>query len=193
MRTGILGGSFDPIHHGHLILAEDAANQLQLDRVIFMVAGDAPLREAPYAAAKEDRIVMVRQAVQTHALFEVSSLECERPGPSYSIDTILELSKQHPDDSFWWILGEDQLSRLENWHRVDALVERIRFACLSRHTTIENAAPVRGARVDHLRPRRVDISATEIRAAMQKGESVSALLPEKVHAYIQQKNLYAGC
>lgn len=191
MRVGILGGSFDPIHQGHLILAEDAFLQLKLDRLLLMVAGQAPLRERPYTASGTHRLGMVTAAAESFPGFEVSDLEINRGGTSFSIDTVTELRERMPGATFWWILGEDQLEQLPHWRSIEQLATMVHFAVLSRDSKAEGRQPtIPGLQVEHLRQRQVDMSASEIRERLRRGQSVRSLLPPRVEQYIQSHGLY---
>jgi nicotinate-nucleotide adenylyltransferase len=191
MRVGILGGSFDPIHQGHLILAEDAFIQLSLDRLLLVVAARAPLRDQAYATSAGHRLRMTALAVESFPGFEVCDLEIERGGVSYSIDTVRELRQSMPDAEFWWILGEDQLAQLSQWRSIEQLVKLVRFAVLSRDPKGSGRDPsIPGLRVDHLQRRQMDISASEVRQRLAQGQSTRSLLPAGVHEYIQTQRLY---
>ncbi len=187
-RIGIYGGSFDPVHNGHLILARDAVEQLGLSRLIFIPAAISPhkLARAP-GAPGEWRLRMLRAAVAGEERFAVDGLELERAGPSYTIDTIHALRVQAPaDTAFFYLIGEDNLPLLHTWHHIDELRTLVQFVVCRRHAP-DLAAPPAGFPVV---TRWVDISSTEIRNRVASGRQIRYLVPEAVDAIIAARQLY---
>ena len=184
MRIGILGGTFDPIHNGHLILARDALEALDLQRLIFVPNHRSPHKEDASPVPAELRSAMVAAAIHGEPGFEMEDLEVLRGGISYAIDTVLHLRALHPEADFFYLIGEDNLAKLHTWRRLDELHLLVQFVVLARG----------GQGVPHpyitLRQRRVDISATEIRERIAKGLSIRYLVPDKVHSMIDQHQLY---
>jgi nicotinate-nucleotide adenylyltransferase len=181
-KIGIYGGTFDPIHHGHLILARDTREVLALEKVIFVPARIAPHKRAPFASA-EMRLSMLQAAVEDETGLEVDDCELRRAPPSYTIDTIEEIQKREADAEIHYLIGEDNLSGLANWRRFDRLQKMVRFVVLDRT----------GAEATHGYPvvaRKIDISATEIRKRVASGRSIRYLVPAKVEAIIRANNLY---
>jgi nicotinate-nucleotide adenylyltransferase len=184
-KIGIYGGSFDPIHHAHLILAREALESLQLSEVIFVLAAQSPHKTQSESAAPEVRWDMLTAAVGGEMGFSASRLEHDRPTPSYSIDTVEQLRAENPAAEFLFLIGEDNLAKLESWHRFAELRELVQFVVLDRSgTAVEYPYPV-------IR-RRIDISATTIRNRVARGQSIRYLVPEAVERIIRRENLYQG-
>ncbi len=194
-RTGVLGGTFDPPHLGHLVLAAAARQTLNLDRVRFVPAGD-PWRKAgrPLSAA-EDRVRMVQAAVGSLHWARVSTVEVERLGPSYSADTMDEFAREGGE--WWLILGQDALADLPNWHDPPGLIASARLALARRSPqtaevseAVRRAAPGIEQRIDAVMMPELRISSTELRARMQRGRSTEVLVPLAVHRVIDERGLY---
>jgi nicotinate-nucleotide adenylyltransferase len=183
-KIGIYGGTFDPIHFGHLILAGDARETLGLEKVIFVPAAASPLKEPPVASA-EIRLQMLRAAIEGQDGFVTDDCELRRPPPSYSIDTVLQIREHDPNAELFWLIGADNMSSLSKWHRIDALKDLVQFVVLDRAST--------GAKQPYpVIQRNIDISATEIRNRVASGRSIRYLVPQAVAEIIQRENLYRG-
>jgi nicotinate-nucleotide adenylyltransferase len=182
-RIGIFGGTFDPIHHGHLILARDAREQLGLDSVIFVPAAISPhkLRQRP--AAAESRVEMLRAAIEDESYFCLDTMELDRPAPSYTVETMEALKAREPDAEFVCLIGEDNVAQLPSWHRFSDLSKMVEFAVLDR-TGVESTHPYPIIR------RHLDISATDIRNRVARGESIRYLVPPAVNEIIRKRQLY---
>ncbi len=195
MRVGVLGGSFDPVHVGHLRLAETAYEQAELERVIFVPAGHQWRKADQQMAAAGDRCEMVRLAIAGNPYFEISTLEVEREGPSYSDVTLEALQEESPGAELVFILGEDTLADLPNWHAPERVLELARLAVAGRAggggPAASEALPggLRG-RVIWLDMPPVDVSATDIRERVRAGRSIEGLVPEAVRDYIAAEGLY---
>jgi nicotinate-nucleotide adenylyltransferase len=184
MKLALFGGTFDPIHHGHLILAREALEQLGLDRIVFVPAAQSPFKPTQITAPAELRVAMVRAAIEGEDAFVLDDSEADRGGTSYTIDTVEAAVARWLGAELWWLIGEDHLSQLPAWHRYDELVKLVRFAVFSR---TGNGNP------SHKFPRltrQVDISATEIRARVARGASIRYLVPEAVRSLIEEHRLY---
>ena len=181
-KIGIYGGTFDPIHHGHLILAREAREILGLEKLIFVPARIVPHKRAAFASA-ELRLSMLQAAVEGEGGFEVDDCELRRAPPSYTIDTIEEIQRREPDSEIYYLIGEDNLRGLANWRRFDQLQKMVRFAVLDR----AGAQPTHGYPVI---TRKIDISATEIRKRVASGRSIRYLVPARVEEIIRRNNLY---
>lgn len=185
MRLGILGGSFNPIHHGHLILAERAAETLGLDRTILMPTWFTPLKDA--VAPAKDRLAMVKLAARGNPRLEVSDLEIRRGGLSYTIDTIRSIRK--PGMRIFWLIGSDSIRTLPKWREIRELARQVTFGIFARPAS-------RGLRVPtyivyrEIRAPLLEISSTEIRDRVRRGLSIRYLVPDAVGRYIQKKGLY---
>jgi nicotinate-nucleotide adenylyltransferase len=184
MNLGLYGGTFDPIHHGHLILGRDAIEELKLDRLIFVPATISPHKLHRTAAPPELRLEMARAAVADEPRFDVDDLELRRPAPSFTIDTVLEMKRRHPDAALFYLIGEDNVAELHTWRRIGELTKLAQFVVLNR-------TDGRAAHPFPTLARRIDVSATEIRRRVANGESIRYLVPERVWKIIQQNNLYA--
>lgn len=202
-RIGVFGGTFDPVHLGHLVLAQDAFERLELDRLLWVPCRTPPHKNGGALASPEDRAAMLELAVEGDPRFEVSRVELERDGPSYTIDTILALRERHPGARFVLLLGADTLLELHSWRRIGDLLDLCETAALPRpgsdlsdrtaadlgFADPELAERVWAHRVDgHL----VDLSSTEIRMRLAEGLSIRYLVPDPVAMYIAEHRLYGS-
>lgn len=187
-RVGILGGSFDPIHLGHLILAQTALENLDLDRILFIPAALSPHKQAlPPSVSAVERLEMIRIAITGEDRFSVDDRELRREAPSYTIDTVRSLLGDYPGVRFLYLIGTDNLRELESWYEIGELKDLVDFAILERS---QGDTP---ERVDFSIVRRaIDISSTEIRERLAKGLSVRYLLPTPLHDYIMTHHLYSS-
>jgi nicotinate-nucleotide adenylyltransferase len=183
MHTGILGGSFDPVHHGHLILARAALEELGLDRILFIPAHRSPHKTDTKPATAQDRFAMVQLAIQDEPGFAASDLELQLPPPSYTVETLRELRAQHPGDQFTLLIGADNVAKFDTWREPDEIRRLANLAVLDRagHDTPHDGPVIR---------RLVDISSTEIRARVAAGRSIRYLTPAAVCDYIAREGLY---
>ncbi|PKN81391.1 MAG: nicotinate (nicotinamide) nucleotide adenylyltransferase [Chloroflexi bacterium HGW-Chloroflexi-9] len=199
-RTGILGGTFDPPHLAHLALAEAARVALDLDRVIFVPAGD-PWRKADREVSPAGaRVALVQMAIEPYEWAGLSTVEVERSGPSYTADTIDELvAAGEPDEAWWFILGADALADMAYWHEPRRIVAHARLAVALRPgregeplvtDTLRAAVPDIDERIDLVPMELTDLSATEIRAKVAAGEPTEGLLDPEVRALIDGLGLY---
>jgi len=184
MRIGIMGGTFDPIHHGHLILGRDACETLDLQKLIFVPNHLSPHKLHKHAAPPELRAAMVRAAIHGEPGFEMDEVEILRGGASYTIDTALHLRTLHPEADLFYLIGEDNLAELHTWRRVDELRLLVQFVVMARGTDGPAHPYIT------LRQRRVDISSTDIRGRIANGQSIRYLVPEKVRDIIENHQLY---
>jgi len=198
LRVGILGGAFNPPHIGHLVCAQEAFVQLELDRVVFMPVGVPPHRELEQDPGAEARLEMVELAVEGDERFEVSRLELDREGPSYTADTLEQLAKESPDDELFLILGGDQAASLARWHEPEKVLERSTVAVFERLSWGRNAIGIKigrlpGARrVRYLDMPLIQVSSSAIRRRVRGGAPIRYLVPDRVAGYIEEKGLYAG-
>ena len=200
MRLGVLGGTFDPPHVGHLILAEEARLALELDQVLFVPAG-APWRKAGRELSpREDRLAMVQLAVGDSPHFSVSILEIEREGPSYTAETLAALRQQLADDSeVFFILGQDSLADLPNWRQPQRIISLARLAVAVRSDceaakadALEKEVPGISQRLVWLDMPRIDISSTAVRDRVRQGLPIRYWVPPAVEEYIRQHGLYVA-
>jgi len=182
-KIGIFGGTFDPIHHGHLILARDAAETLELDSVIFIPAAISPHKLEREPTSPAIRLEMLRAAIEGEPRFAFDAMELERPSPSYAVDTVETLRQREPTAEFFFLVGEDNVARLSTWHRFPELSKMTQFVVLDR-SGLNTAHPYPAVR------RQLDISATDIRKRVASGQSIRYLVPPPVEKIIRERQLY---
>ena len=196
MRVGILGGAFNPPHIGHLVCAQEALRQLELDRVLFVPVGHAPHRVLDDDAGAEARLEMVELAIADDERFATSRIELEREGPSYTSDTLAAMREEAPDDELFLILGGDQAAALASWHEPERVLELATVAMVERVSWTRNAIAIkigrlRGARgVRYLDMPLMQVSSSAIRRRVRAGEPIRYLVPDRVGTYIAANELY---
>ncbi len=198
-RLGVFGGSFDPIHLGHLIIAEEARAALRLDRVLFVPARRSPLKAELPRASDADRAAMIELAIAGQPDFVLSRVELDRPAPSFTIDTLALLRAElGPRADLWLILGEDTLADFPAWRDPDTILAQVRLAVFDRpgyaHALdeLEDALPGARNRVDRILAPLIGISATGLRARVADGRPIRYQVPPAVETYIQAHGLYRG-
>jgi len=185
--TGLLGGSFDPVHHGHLIAADRAAEALGLERVLFVPCARQPLKPSGPVASGAHRSAMLGLALAGHPRFVLETMELERPAPSYTVDTLRALREREPRERFVLILGADAAVQLSRWRAADEVARLAEIAVLTRPGVSETAS----AFVTHVvATPAIEISASEIRARCLAGKSIRYLVPDAVAEYIARNRLY---
>jgi nicotinate-nucleotide adenylyltransferase len=187
LRLGVYGGTFDPVHLGHLILAREALEQFKLDAVLFVPARRSPFKARRPGATDAQRLAMLRLALKGREQFWLSRCELDRPPPSYAFDTAAEIQEAFPRAKLLWLVGADQLPDLGQWHRARELKKLVTFALLPRGE-VPRRLPAGVLGLPH--PRRVDISATEIRHRVKSNLPIDHLVPAPVAAYIARHRLY---
>ncbi len=198
MRIGILGGTFNPPHLGHLICAQEAYLQLGLDRVTLIPARVPPHKPVEDEPGPEHRLALCRLAIQGDERFDVSEVEIVRDGPSYTVDTLEELHSSAPDHELFLIVGGDIAAGLPSWHRPQRVLSLATLAVAKRRGT--SRAAVDGAlrslpggeRARFFRMPRIGISSTMLRDRVRVGQPIKYYVPEPVASYIDQHRLYAG-
>lgn len=185
MNLALYGGTFDPIHHGHLILAREALEQLALDRVFFIPAGLSPHKLARTPAPATLRRAMLAAALAAEPRLVLDDAELSLPGPNFAIDTVERYAAEFPGARLHYLIGADNLRELHTWRRIDELRRRVQFVVFGR-----KADGVDDTHGFPEVPRRIDISATDIRARVARGASVRYLLPEPVLKIIAEHHLY---
>ena len=198
MKIGVLGGTFDPIHNGHIGAAEEVRRRLELEKVIFVPAGQPWLKADSAISPARHRVEMVRLGIAGHSHFEISLVEVNRTGPSYSVDTISELSAELGEDTeLFFIIGCDSLGQLPQWKDSARLVKLCRLVAVPRPgcerpdlEQLEALVPGLSQSLILLDKPEIDVSATDIRRRVAKGLSIRGLVPAPVAEYIRQHKLY---
>ena len=200
MKIGIMGGTFDPIHNGHLMIAEYAYRQYKLDEVWFLPNGNPPHKDNPdIAKATRERVKMTALAIEDIPYFKLNMYESERTEKSYSYQTILRFKMEYPEHEFYFIIGADSLLKIETWVRPDLIIRNVIILVAYRHdmdTPEEMYQQINylnekySGDIRLLKTPLLDVSSHEIREEILKGHSKSLLLPDKVLGYIREKHLY---
>lgn len=195
MKIGIMGGSFDPIHHGHLLAAEHAAEAADLDEVWFIPSHAAPHKDQRPRASDEDRLHMVKLAIASNRRFRLLDWEIRRGGVSYSIETAEMLRQTYASDEFYWLIGADMVQYLPYWHRIEELCRLLRFIGFARPCTtidMDELKPEIRDSVQIVQIPLIEISSTEIRRRIAAGRSIRYMVPEPVLEYIEERRLYGS-
>ena len=198
MRLGILGGTFDPPHFGHLRLATAALTQLELDQVLFVPVGVQPLKHDERSSAPEHRARMVELAIAAEPRFALSRVDLDRPGPHYTVDLLAIIQRQYPGAALCFIMGEDSLSDLLRWRDPARVLQLARLAVLRRPgyepdwVALDRALPNLRARIEWIDHPEIGISASDIRQRVQHGLPIESLVPAPVSAYLVAQHLYTG-
>ena len=191
MRIGVFGGTFDPPHIGHLILAADAVDALRLDQLIFVPAAAQPFKVAtPAVAGAADRLEMVRLAVGDDPRYAVEDTEIRREGLSYTVDTLEEIARRNTKAELFLLIGEDTLAGFGGWKKPDRIRELAKLAVMSRAGSSSDGAAAAGEGVVTISTRRLDVSSTEVRERLASGKSIRGFVPEPVERFIAARGLY---
>lgn len=196
MRLGVLGGTFDPPHYGHLILAEQAREQLSLARVLWVPAADPPHKQGRRISPVAARLEMVSLAIAENPAFEISEIDVNRPGPHYTADMLHLLRAQSPQHSLIFLIGGDSLRDIITWHEPARIIEQARLGVMERPgaaydlRSLEAQIPGLGAAVLPVEAPLIDITGSDIRARVAAGRTIRYLLPPHVEMYIYQHALY---
>ena len=191
MRIGVFGGTFDPPHLGHLVVAADAYQVLHLDHLLWIPAARPPHKLGRVHATAEQRLAMVRAALDGDERFAISDLELRRQGPSFTVDTLRTLRQQNADSELFFLIGADALREIETWREPEEVARLAHLVVLARGdgrngtTILHSRFPVLTVPVT-----RVDISATEIRRRVARGESIRYFVPDAVREIIRRERLY---
>lgn len=191
-RLGFFGGSFDPVHWGHLWVAQDALEKVGLEKLYFIPAAQAPLRNDMARLPGELRYELLREAVSEDPRFGVLDWEISRGGTSYTIDTVEQIESTFPGHELFWIIGGDQVAKLPHWKSIESLAGKISFIAVQRvDLPLEEPGSVKGLRIILLPFRRYDISSSEIRERLEKGLPVNFFVPPAVNALLSQSPAHA--
>ncbi|WP_044733063.1 nicotinate-nucleotide adenylyltransferase [Geobacillus kaustophilus] len=187
-KIGIFGGTFDPPHYGHLLMANEVLDALQLSEIWFLPNRIPPHKQHEQVTKSENRLRMLELAVAGHPRFHIETIELEREGPSYTYDTIRQLVAMHPDDEFYFIIGADMVEHLPNWHRIEELIELVTFVGVKRPGfSMETPYPVIEVEAPQFA-----VSSSLIRERVRNGQTIRYLVPEGVRLYIEEKGLYGA-
>jgi nicotinate-nucleotide adenylyltransferase len=198
LRVGILGGVFNPPHIGHLICAQEALLQLELETVLFMPVGQAPHRGVEEDPGAEVRVEMCERAVAGDERLEVSRLEVEREGPSYTVDTLRQWRERSPDDEIFWLMGGDQAASLPSWREPEEVLSLATIAVVERtgwhreEVVIRLARLKGGARVVFFDMPRIDVSSSMVRRRVARGKPIRYLVPDAVAELVAERGLYGA-
>jgi nicotinate-nucleotide adenylyltransferase len=196
-RVGLFGGTFDPPHVGHLILASEAKSQLELTRILWTVTPDPPHKQDQSITSLEHRLAMVKLAIEDNPSFELSDVELNRPGPHYTIDTIKLLAEQNPDAEIVPIIGGDSLHDLPTWHQPKEILYAAHWVGVMRRPgeetnldALERELPGISSKIHYVDAPLLEIASREIRDRAASGKPFRYYLPESVYEYIEQHHLY---
>lgn len=191
MRIAIMGGTFDPIHCGHLVSAEEVRDCKSFDKILFIPSARPPHKERPDITAPEHRYAMAVLATEDNPYFDVSRIEIDRKGPSYAIDTVRELKKNYNLGQIFWIIGVDLLIEFHIWKDYDKLLDACHFITTTRPNYDLDSVPNELVdRVELFEVTDIDISSTQIRRKVRENQSIRYLVPRKIEEYIYKNNLY---
>jgi len=188
-RIGVIGGTFDPIHNGHLLLARFALEEIPLNEVLFIPAADPPLKPGAFAPGAE-RLAMVEHAIARCGDFSASRVELDRPGKSYTVDTLKILHQMHLDSAFFFIIGADNAAQMNSWHDPEGILAQCTVVTGSRSTNTSGGDPRLIDRLLFIDTPLIDLSSTQIRKRLAAGRSIRYMVPETVETYIREKGLY---
>lgn len=199
MRIGIFGGTFDPPHIGHLILASEALDQLKLDKILWALTADPPHKQNQMISPVTDRLALVRSALKGSPAFELSRVEIDRPGPHYALDTVKILQMEYPHAELIYLIGADSLRDLPIWHKPDELIAQVAGFGVMRRPEAEldlsrlNAHfPGLAKKLAFIETPLIEISSSQIRERAAAGKPYRYFLPFEVFQYIERKQLYRG-
>jgi len=195
LRLGLMGGAFDPIHFGHLFIAAAAKEKFGLDKILFMPSGRPPHKQRRGAATGEDRFAMTAMAIASNPDFEISRMEIDRKGYSYSVDTVSSLLEKYgADTQIYFITGADAILEVDTWYQAERLLSMCRFIAAARPgfnmEGLERLPEKWRERISQMETPVLEISSTGIRSRVEQGHTIKYLLPEKVEEYIYSHGLY---
>lgn len=189
MRLGLYGGTFDPIHRGHLLVAQAALEEIQLDRLLFIPAAQSPFKPGTTPTPAATRLRLLRMALSGRPEFEVDEQEVQRGGVSYSIDTVRNVAARHPAATLFWLIGADHVAALPQWRESAELARLIQFVVIPR-PGVKPVEPPAPFRLHHLHGWPLKVSASEIRERARIGRSIRHLVPSHVAEAIERDGIY---
>lgn len=199
VKVGVMGGTFDPPHNGHLSMARQVRDRLKLESVIFVPAGQPWFKSEMPVSPAGDRLEMVKLAIASHPFFKLSSIEIDRPGPSYTVDTLVQLrSELSSETELLFLIGWDSLAQLPDWREPSRMIGLCTLVALPRPgyapdlAALENRIPGISGHIIMLDIPQMEVSATDIRERVARGGDISKLVPERVAEYIRDTGLYRG-
>ena len=191
---GVLGGAFDPVHLGHISLAEDAYQELGFDEIWFVPAAQSPLKNYDIVLDAASRVALLEAALATYPYFKIIGSEIERGGVSYTIDSVRRFKTEFPDTDFYWVIGGDQFAQLDKWKDIEGLCGLLQFIVVSRpgyEVDTAQIPDISGLRFLELRSRMLDIASSEIRERLASGDAAYDLLSKAVSDLILERNYYS--
>lgn len=200
MRIGLMGGTFNPIHQGHMIISEYVREAMSLDKIIFIPSGNPPHKSKDELISADERYHMVGLSIKSNPYFDISSVERDREGFTYTLDTIKVFRKIYPEDELYFIIGADTLYALEQWKDFELVFKAVDFIAVGRtgidesmiHDRIEELKDLYDAKITYISAPLIEISSTEIRERLLNNLSIKYLVEDNVEEYIHMNNLYAG-
>lgn len=197
-KTGIMGGTFNPIHMGHLLLAENALDSAGLDEILFIPSGCSYMKKSSEVADKQMRYEMTQLAIEDNPSFSISSMEVEREGNTYTYETLLQLKKSEPETEFYFIVGADSLFSMETWRNPEIIFQNCTILAAVRDNKkredlqeqIAYLSEKFHARIQLLPMQEISISSTDIRSRLNTHKSVRYMVPDRVISYIEEHHLY---
>jgi nicotinate-nucleotide adenylyltransferase len=197
MRVGVFGGTFDPVHVGHLILAEQCRAQAALDQVLFVPAASPPHKQGRELTPFAHRVEMLTLAISGHPAFRVDELEKDRMGPSYTVETLTQLHERRPGDELFFILGSDSVRELHLWYQPHRILELATLLVVERPDSpgltaaeLKDRLQVSDVQMQHIEAPLIGVSSSDLRKRLAEGRSVRYIIPRAVEAYIEDKHLY---
>lgn len=196
-NIGIMGGTFNPIHIGHLIAAQEVLNKMKMDKIIFIPTGNPPHKNKREVIASVDRYEMVKLAIKNNNVFEACDVEIRREGHTYTYDTLIELHNKHHETKFYFIIGFDTLKEIDTWYKIHDVCKMTSFIVVNRGNTsreIEEEALLKeskyNCKISIVEIPDIQISSTDIREKLKNNKSIKYLVTDEVEEYIMQKGLY---
>lgn len=187
-KIGLLGGTFDPPHFGHLLIANEVLANLQLDELWFLPNQEPPHKKKPHQISHLDRLNMLKLATKGHPRFKIETIELNRPGPSFTYDTMVQLNSIYPSYDFNFIIGADMIEYLPKWHRIEELINMVTFVGVKRPSYSEKTSyPIIYTDIPEF-----DVSSSMIRKRLEEGKTTKYLLPDAVREYIKENKLYGS-